>query len=114
MDLDKSISPIPAIPVNIVPEEGRVLNQFAIDEFLKDFRKDLLQVLQNYWVSRALLVLGIVFTYMFGWGLMGLVLFIDLLLHNPNPIYPRDTLLKTGKMIISWTLKSNRKIKKTE
>jgi len=105
------------------PEEGSsqdrsrargYFNQSIIDHFLKDFRSDLFTALNNYWVSRTLFVLGIISSYFFGPLLVGFVLLIDVLLQNPQPIYPRDVLMEGSKFLFSLLRRPPKKVKKSE
>ena len=98
-------------------EEGSSQSHFnpsIIDHFLKDFRSDLFTALNNYWVSRTLFVLGLISSYIFGPFLVGLVLLIDVLLQNPQPLYPRDVLVGGSKFLFSLLRSPSKKVKKSE
>lgn len=94
--------------------EENYLNEASLDKFFESFRKDLLSVLKNYWVSRVLFVLGVLAGHTFGLGLMIIVIVIDMLLQNPNPLYPRKIISKIGKRFFVLSSSLNKKLKKTQ
>ena len=85
-----------------------------IDHFYKDFRDDLFKALNNYWVSRTLFTLGLISSYLLGPFLVGFVLLLEILIKNPQPIYPRNVLVKGYKFLFSLRQKPFRQVKKKE
>lgn len=109
MDQDLTLS-----PSDKSNNEGSYLNEASVDKFFESFRKDLLSVLKNYWVSRVLLILGVLAGHTFGLVLILIVFFADMLIQNPKPVYPRELISKIGKRFFVLTSNLNKKLKKNE
>lgn len=97
----------------IVTVEGS--SNSEVNMLSNDFICSLREALENYWVSRSLIMVGVVVMFIFPWYLTMIVLTVDMVLQNPPPLRPRDTatrLFRTTQMY--WQHYKKRNLKKPE
>lgn len=90
-------------------------NNSGVNMLNKEFTRSLCKSLENYWVSRTLVMAGVVLMFILPWYITLVVLVVDMVLQNPAPLKPRDTvmsLLYNGRMY--WQHYNKRNLKKPE
>lgn len=100
---------------SVVELEGGYSSYPEERSFYKNFLRTFYEALENYWASRALIMVGIVLVWVFPWYLITLTLVLDLIFQNPAPIRPRNTAISLFHFAqLYWRQYTNRKIKKPE
>jgi len=95
-----------------IENERRRRKRSELETFWKSYQQILGRTIQDYWSSRTLIFLGCVLTYFLGPLIMILVLVLDLMFQNPNPLYPRQK-ITVGFSQIKALLQNTQKKKST-
>ncbi len=80
-----------------------------VEQFLGNYQENLLHIIQDYWPSRTLFLLGCIFTYFLGPFLVSLFLILDLMIQNPKPLYPRQKLVTGFAHLKGWVQNAKKK-----